>query len=367
MISQVSNFSGMFIGSDLPQINLTGKVMIAFATQTNQGTGWSANFYISSPEKQHKSPLLIVIIVAASVLIGSCLVFTTLALIRQRQKLKNRINTNEKLKLLRVKIDTEEDCIGDGPSAIVYRAVLSNGCTVAVKAQRETRGRTDIEEEVLLKTSSHPNIISLLGYAEDGMGRKLLVFEFMSMGTLSRNLREQGEILSWERRLDIALQISSSVQLLHMYSKPPIYHGNLGSENVLLDDSWNAKLGGFGSSNYCTNDGLIATNQSEMLGDVLNFGLLLVELLSGEILTNKSSVTPGCLDQVNEIVGVQKGLDPRLELPLEENKIMGLDKLGEIANWCISGWWVRDNTSPKIDDVVLGLKQVKQLFISNMS
>lgn len=367
MVSQVSNFSGLFIGSNLPRMKLTGKVMIIFATQTNQGTGWSANFYISSPEKRHKSPMLIAIIATASVLVGSCLVFITLALLRQRKRNKSRINANEKLKLLRVGIDREEDRIGDGPSAIVYRAVLSNGCTVAVKAQRETTGSTAIEEEILLKTSSHPNIISILGYAQDRMGRKLLVFEFMSRGTLSSNLREKGEILSWEKRLDIALQVSSSVQLLHMYSKPPIYHGNLGSENILLDDSWNAKLSGFGSAKYCMNDGSIATNGSEMAGDILNLGLLFVELVRGETLTNRSSCTSGYLNEVNDIVGIQEGLDPRLELPLGENKIMGLEKLGEIANWCINGSRVGENTSPKIGDVVLSLKQVKKLFISNIS
>ncbi|KAL5994632.1 hypothetical protein ACLOJK_024685 [Asimina triloba] len=357
------NFSGLFLGSDLPQINLTGKVMIAFATQTDQGTGWSARFYISSPASRPMSPLLIAIIVAAAILILFSVVLIISLFMRKKIMERNQsTSTHEKLKLLEVVVDREENWVGEGPSAIIYKAKLENGHTVAVKAHRERNARVGLEEEILLKTSFHPNIICLLGYAQDGlMGRKLLVFEYMGRGSLRWNLKERGEFLSWEKRLDIALQVSSALQLLHMYSKPPIIHGNLRSENVLLDDSWNAKLGGFGNANFCTNSGFDQGNQLEMVEDVSNFGLMLVELLRGVTVVRRSFAG------LYKLVEDQERLDPRLEIPMEETKMKGLAKLGEIAKWCIGGLRERqDNTSPTMGDVALGLKQVKQLFLSAM-
>lgn len=47
-------------------------------------------------------------------------------------------------------------------------------------------------------------------------------------------------------RLAIALQICSAAQKLQVYSKPPIYHGNITSDDIILDEFCNAKLAGFG-------------------------------------------------------------------------------------------------------------------------
>lgn len=66
-----------------------------------------------------------------------------------------------------------------------------------------------------------------------------------------------------------------------MCSKPPLYHGNLRSDNVLFDESWNAKLGGFGSAKCCRKDDWTIGNQSEMEEDIQNLGVVPVELLRG--------------------------------------------------------------------------------------
>ncbi|KAK4847986.1 hypothetical protein QYF36_007840 [Acer negundo] len=153
------------------------------------------------------------------------------------------MNSDEGLMLIRVNTRREENRIGEGPSAVVYRAVSTNENVVVVKARRDIASQTEMEEEILLKSSSHPNIVSLLGYAQDGLRRRYLVFEFMQRGDLSWNLRERGGALNRDKRLTIALQICSAIQMLHMYTKPPIYHGNIASKNILQDEFCNAKLG----------------------------------------------------------------------------------------------------------------------------
>ncbi|KAK9274295.1 hypothetical protein L1049_019109 [Liquidambar formosana] len=363
---QMANFSGVYSGSNLPQMNLTGRVMVSFATQTDEGEGWSANFYISSPVDQNKEGLLFIIaIVLAVVAISFSLAFITLAVLRRRRKHMNSMDSFENLMSIRVEISREENRIGEGPSAIVYRAISTDGSSVAVKSPKETTPQTELEEEILLKSSCHPNIISLVGCAQDGIRGHYLVFEFMARGSLSWNLREKGETLDWEKRLEIALQISSAIQMLHMYSNPPIYHGNIRSENVLLDEFYNAKLGGFGAANYCKNNGRDPENPSEMAEDIGSFGFLLVELLRGDPLVIRRASEPfRSLEEINELVGGQECLDARLDIPKEDCKIMSLSKLGEIAKWCISSCQKigGDENSPKISDVMLSLKQVKQLF-----
>ncbi|KAK3408473.1 hypothetical protein EUGRSUZ_J00704, partial [Eucalyptus grandis] len=138
----------------------------------------------------------------------------------------------------------KENWIGERPSAVVYKAVLSDGCLLAIKVYKNSACYSELEEEILLKTSSHPYIISLMGNTRHRFQSRCMVFEFMSRGCLSYNLREKGETIDWEKRLMIAMQISSAIQMLHMHMNPPVCHGNITSDNILLDEFCNAKLGG---------------------------------------------------------------------------------------------------------------------------
>lgn len=98
---------------------------------------------------------------------------------------------------------------------------------------------------------------------------------------MRRNLREKGGTLDWEKRLAIALQIISANQMLRVYSKPPIYHGNITSDCILLDELCNAKLAGFGAANYCSSGSNRPNCErtSEMAEDVWSFGIQLFENL----------------------------------------------------------------------------------------
>lgn len=359
--TQIANFSGLYLDSNLPQMNLLGEVLIAFATQTDTGTGWSANFRIASPLNPDSTPVMIVVgIVLSIVAVSFSLAFITIVIFKRKKRLQRRRKFDGTLGLMRA-----ENIIVEGPSSIVYKAVSRDGNHVAIKCTKVSNSQTDLEEEILLKFCSHPNIISLLGYVEVRIQRRELVFEYMGKGNLSWNLQERGENLDWEKRLAIALQISLAVQTLHIYSNKPIYHGNIKSENIFLDDSFNAKLGGFGSASYCK-------NKMEMAGDIWSFGLLLLELLVGESIINQCTSDLTSNFEINEFVwNYKECLDQRLGIPNEECKIMALVKLGEIAKWCIctglSGGGNSISSSPKISDVVLGLKQVKQLFCSDSS
>ncbi|KAL4203778.1 hypothetical protein AMTRI_Chr01g129700 [Amborella trichopoda] len=369
MNDRLFNFSGIYSDNNLPRVNLTGKVTVIFKTQTEDGNGWSVNYYISSPANQYDSFKLILVFVLVAIFMAFCLVVIIQTLPKWEKLLNKRENEKiesdlpNKLRSVKLEIEREEYYIGSSPSVRVYRAILTDGHVVAVKSLSHTRREVPLEEEILIK-SSHPNIVSLIGYSHDKVGRRLLIFEFMTRGSLSSNLKESGGVIGWEKRLTMALQVSSALQHLHMYSKPPICHANLNSKNIFLDDSWNAKLGGFGNAAHCRQDSLGRTNRTEMAKDVCNLGLLLMELLTGKDMDEGYDSLFGlmeCISEVNALVKIHKFLDPRLEVPKEESKYMGLVKLGEVAKWCVYNCR-GEVIFPNIGDVVLGLNQVKQLF-----
>lgn len=77
--------------------------------------------------------------------------------------------------------------LGEGESGYVYKGVLKDySCTVAVKiVSRETeKFHTELE---FLSCIDHANVIGLVGYCKDE-GRSMLVYDFMSNGTLHWHL-----------------------------------------------------------------------------------------------------------------------------------------------------------------------------------
>ena len=82
-----------------------------------------------------------------------------------------------------------ENLIGKGGSSQVYRGCLPDGKELAVKILKPS---DDVLKEFVLEieiitTLNHKNIISLLGFCfEDG--NLLLVYDFLSRGSLEENL-----------------------------------------------------------------------------------------------------------------------------------------------------------------------------------
>jgi serine/threonine protein kinase len=54
--------------------------------------------------------------------------------------------------------------------------------------------------------------------------------------------------LDWMRRLRVALGAARGLTYLHEFADPPIIHRDIKSNNILLDESLNAKVAYFGLS-----------------------------------------------------------------------------------------------------------------------
>ncbi|XP_042011533.1 G-type lectin S-receptor-like serine/threonine-protein kinase LECRK3 [Salvia splendens] len=189
--------------------------------------------------------------------------------------------------------------VGRGASGTVFKGVLQNGQkTVAVKRLEKEFAQGEIEFQTELKTIGkmyHRNLVQLLGYCFDG-NNKLLVFEYMSNGSLADILFNQEKRLSWEERMEIARDISSGILYLHQECETQIIHCDIKPQNILMDDNWRAKISDFGVAKLLKQDqtntytgirgtkGYVAPEwyQKQAItvkADVYSFGVMLLEII----------------------------------------------------------------------------------------
>ncbi|XP_023895338.2 probable LRR receptor-like serine/threonine-protein kinase At1g06840 isoform X1 [Quercus suber] len=141
--------------------------------------------------------------------------------------------------------------VGQGGYGKVYKGMLADGTVVAIKRAREgsLQGETEYLTEIeLLSRLHHRNLVSLIGYCDEE-GEQMLIYEFMSNGTLRDHLSAKSEEpLSFAMRLTIALGSAKGILYLHTEADPPIFHRDIKASNILLDSKYTAKVADFGLS-----------------------------------------------------------------------------------------------------------------------
>ncbi|KAJ6816713.1 receptor protein kinase TMK1-like [Iris pallida] len=202
---------------------------------------------------------------------------------------------------------SEDNVLGRGGFGTVYKGELHDGTKIAVKRMESgvmgSKGLTEFTSEIAVLTKvRHRNLVSLLGYCLDG-NERLLVYEYMPQGTLSRHLfdweKEGLKPLDWKRRLGIALDVARGVEYLHSLAHQSFIHRDLKPSNILLGDDMKAKVADFGLVRLAP-DGKSCSVETRLAGtfgylapeyavtgrvttkaDVFSFGVILMELITG--------------------------------------------------------------------------------------
>nr|XP_048328245.1 wall-associated receptor kinase-like 3 isoform X2 [Ziziphus jujuba var. spinosa] len=223
--------------------------------------------------------------------------------------------------------------LGQGGQGTVYKGMLADGKIVAVKKSKivdEEKLTEFINDVNILSQINHRNVVKLLGCCLETEVPHL-VYEFIPNGTLSEYIHDQNEEfhLTWEMRLRIATEIAGALSYLHSATPIPIYHRDIKSSNILLDEKFRAKLADFGTSKSVAIDQThvatmvdgtfgyldpeyFQTSQYTDKSDVYSFGVVIVELLTGQ--------KPTCLKRSKE----GRSLATYFIMCMEENRLFDI-------------------------------------------
>ncbi|XXG46363.1 hypothetical protein AAC387_Pa02g1227 [Persea americana] len=149
----------------------------------------------------------------------------------------------------------------------------------------------------LSRTVIHANVARLLGISTR---ERSLIYKQFSDRTLRDSLHNSpSDRPSWEERLKIALGTARGLAFAHSKG---LYHGNVKSSNILLDEKCNCKLVEFGVARVWRKNTLLNSSRGYVdpeymnLGtdrliasmDVYSFGVVLVELITGHDPSSKA-------------------------------------------------------------------------------
>ncbi|ESQ40124.1 hypothetical protein EUTSA_v10012908mg [Eutrema salsugineum] len=264
---------------------------------------------------------------------------------------------------------SKDNLIGTGGFGEVFKAVLDDGTITAIKRAtlNNTKGTDQILNEVrILCQVNHRSLVRLLGCCVD-LELPLLIYEFIPNGTLFEHLHgdpdRQWKPLTWRRRLQIAYQTAEGLAYLHSAAMPPIYHRDVKSSNILLDDKLNAKVSDFGLSRLvdltetANNESHIFTGAQGTLGyldpeyyrnfqltdksDVYSFGVVLLEIVTSQKALDFSREE----EDVNLVMYINKMMDeerliecidPLLKKTASKLDLETMQQLGNLASACLN-------------------------------
>ncbi|GLJ05470.1 hypothetical protein SUGI_0018760 [Cryptomeria japonica] len=191
--------------------------------------------------------------------------------------------------------------LGRGAFGKVYKGQLPDGRAIAVKnllenVTQEEHGEREFRTEMsVIGTSHHKNLVQLYGFCDEGSHR-LLVYEYMSNGSLDTALFVDSAFLEWRTRVKIAMGIARGLLYLHEECKTQILHCDIKPQNILLDQNYSPKISDFGLAKLLKADqtatltaargtkGYIAPEWINKMPitvkvDVYSFGVMLLEIV----------------------------------------------------------------------------------------
>ncbi|KAG8500393.1 hypothetical protein CXB51_004201 [Gossypium anomalum] len=196
----------------------------------------------------------------------------------------------------------DEGLLGEGGFGKVYLGFLRDiNCSIAVKriTQHSQQGVKEYVSEVTTITRlRRRNLVQLIGWCHDSK-EFLIVYEFLPNKSLDYHLHREPCLLTWDTRYKIAMGLASALFYLQEECDKCVLHRDIKSSNVLLDLSFNAKLGDFGLARLVDHgqgsqttkvmlgtDGYIApecldTCKAIQESDIYSFGIVALEIATG--------------------------------------------------------------------------------------
>ncbi|KAM0038433.1 putative protein kinase RLK-Pelle-LRR-I-1 family [Helianthus debilis subsp. tardiflorus] len=287
----------------------------------------------------------------------------------------------------------EKYFVGLDTIGMVYKAELDHfgnnrlleteGKRISVAIKRITsreggKGKQEFFEEIEMRTSyKHPNIVSLIGFCDEG-DEMILIYEPVSERSLDEYLKSDDKMdtFTWIHRLHMCLEIAQGLNHLHtkMINPQKIIHIDIKSANILLDKNRGVKIAYFVISKLHSvlnqdyeDPKYETTGKLKRKSDVYSFGVVLFEILCGKLAYDPvytkenekglSPITRQCFDDGT----IESIMDPRLKEETDEDISSSnrgpnrdsLDTFLKIANQCLGEAAKR----PTMEIVIMELKR----------
>ncbi|GJR54008.1 kinase-like domain, phloem protein 2-like protein [Tanacetum coccineum] len=264
---------------------------------------------------------------------------------------------------------------------------LLSGELIDIYAQRWNNEWDEKEQQFwmeifMLSTLKHKNLVSLVGFCDEN-DERIIIIKLETMASLDNYLSDTLK-LTWVRRLEIGVAIAHALSYIHYDESRDfsVIHGNINSDTILLNDSWEPKLCEFRLSMKIeaserhhsfrvdkvrdmegyTDPTYIETNMANHKSDIYSFGIVMFELLCGRksVIANDTNkyLAPMAIShytekKLHEIIdwGLWKQIDSE-----------SFNIFAETAYDCLNE---ERSQRPNIDDIVPKLEKALKLAYEN--
>ncbi|GLU08932.1 hypothetical protein SLE2022_258160 [Rubroshorea leprosula] len=248
----------------------------------------------------------------------------------------------------------DEEKLGEGGFGAVYKGFLRDSNTnVAVKrvSRRSKQGIKEFVSEVkIISRLRHKNLVKLIGWCQKK--ELLLVYEFMPSGSLDFHLFKGRSLIPWKVRYKIVQGLASTLLYLHEEGDLCVLHRDIKASNIMLDSTFNAKLGDFGLARLVDHEkgsqttllagtlGYIApechrTGKASKDSDVYSFGIVVLEIACG-----RRSIEPTYDEQQASLVAwVWEAYENQMLLDVADEKLSKDFNVKEMEYLLLVGLW----------------------------
>ncbi|XP_062083436.1 G-type lectin S-receptor-like serine/threonine-protein kinase LECRK3 [Humulus lupulus] len=297
----------------LMDYGIHGKTLIKVRNDNSTDSMPSSNIY---SKRKDQTTLMVIglVIVSSSAFLNMLLLIISLVFFFRLRRKTSVTKPNQNIQEMNLQnftfaklekaTDGFNEQLGVGAFGVVFKGILDlgNNDSLAIAVKRldnnnmVKEGEQEFKAEVMsIGRTNHKNLVQLIGFCNEGQHR-LLVYEYMSNGSLATFLFGPSDKPKWHQRMQIALGIARGLFYLHEECSTQIIHCDIKPQNILLDDSCKARISDFGLAKILKTDqtrtttgirgtkGYVAPEWFRNIAvtvkvDVYSYGILLLELI----------------------------------------------------------------------------------------